>query len=382
LDASPLPEYRDYVLQREKLSSNKSSGKERYPILFETSRGCGYGKCTFCGLNGKNNLIRIKSPDTIIQNLKTLVAHHNTNVIVMTDNMMPYRYFETLIPRISTGIPPIRIIYEMKVDLTLDQVLSLKKANITFRPGIESLSPSLLRRMNKPYTVRGNIALLRYSRSAGMDVEWALLFGFPGDIIGEYEEMTSLLPLIRHLQPPKEMVPLMLSRYSRYHRSPGMFAISNLQPAEALKDSLPSHADLDKAAYFFSAEFPSQSRENPEIITALWEEYQVWKHSWAIFKTIPSETLLPTLHVHRKNQKHYVLEDTRGLPGRPKRMEIDGDRASLILVSRPLETVPAVDLHWAADAGLGVVRESWFIPLATAEPILLQEFERDYKQDV
>ena len=60
-------------------------------------------------------------------------------------------------------------------------------------------------------------------------------------------------------------------------------------------------------------------------------------------------------------------------------MEIDRDQASLLLVARPLEAVSSDDVSRAVDAGLGVVKESWFIPLATAEPALLQKFERDYE---
>ncbi|MGD2091095.1 MAG: RiPP maturation radical SAM C-methyltransferase [Candidatus Aminicenantes bacterium] len=382
LDHTPLPDYRNYIEQREKLHPQWPLDKYRYMIPFESSRGCWHGKCTFCGLNGQKNLFRCKSPDVIIQNLKALVNKNHMNEILMSDNMMPLRYFDTLIPRLSTEIPSIKIVYEMKADLTLDQVLSLKEAGITFRPGIESLAPSLLRRMHKPYTVRENIALLRYCRSAGITLDWNLLFGFPGDQISEYEEMLHLLPLIRHLQPPMNMLPLALIRFGNYQVSPGAFGISNLRPAEVHRDTLPLHADLDKITYLFSADFSSQSRENPEIITALWKEYRVWSQAWAVYKAIPLETLLPTLHLVRKSNELYVLEDTRQLPGQPKRREINRYQAGLLLVARPLETVPDVEAHWVVDAGLGVVMESWLIPLTTAEPVLLQEFEREYEQDV
>ncbi len=374
LDTLPLPDYKEYIEQRQ--------CKNIFIFPFETSRGCSYGKCTFCALNGKRNSFRCKSPDVIIRDLKSLQERHDSNgtkIIAMTDNMMPGQYFETLIPRLSTELPSLKIVYEMKAHLTLEQVLSLKKAGIIFRPGIESLSPPLLRRMQKPYTVRGNIALLRYTRSAGIDLEWALLFGFPGDQIDDYQEMLDLFPLIRHLQPPSRMVPLILYRFSQYHRSPGAFDISALRPAGVFKDILPAHTDLEKIAYYLTGDFLSRTHENPEIISALWEECLAWQGAWAAYKTIPLDTLLPTLHVIRKGTNCFVLEDTRGLPGRQERLEIDRERANLLLVSRPLEAAPAEDLRWALNAGLGVVRESWFIPLATAEPTLILEFERDYK---
>jgi ribosomal peptide maturation radical SAM protein 1 len=380
LDTIPLPDYREYVVQREKYHPTRAAEKKAFKLPFETSRGCWYGKCTFCGIKGKKGLFRSKSADRVIQGLKALVERHGMNVVIMADLLMPSQYFDTLLPRLPNEIDSIRIHYPMKVNLTLDQVISLRNAGIIkLQPGIESLSPSLLKRMRKPQTVRDNIALLRYSRSAGINLVWFLLFGFPGDQINEYEEMLHLLPLIRHLQPPIDTYPLILCRYNRYQTSPGEFGISNLQPAGVFKDTFPSHADLDKIAYCFTADFPSQSLKNPAIIIALRREVQAWRRAWAPYETIPLDILLPTLHVSRKTSDRYVLEDTRGLPGRPKQIEIDREQAGLLLLARPLGAAPDDDVRWAVDAGLGVVMGSWFIPLATAEPELLQEFEYDSK---
>jgi ribosomal peptide maturation radical SAM protein 1 len=381
LDTLPLPDYQNYREQRKKLFPSWDPGNSMYILPFETSRGCCFGKCRFCGFNGKRNVFRHKSPDSIIQSLKALEEREGMKVLFMTDNMMPSQYFDTLIPRLPAEISSIKIFYMINANLTLDQVISLKHAGIKdILPGIESLSPSLLRRMHKSSTVRENIALLRYARSANIGLNWIILFGFPGDQTREYEEMLQLLPLIRHLQPPMQMFPLRLVRFSKYHTSPEAFGISNLRPAGIYKDIFPSHADLEKITYYFAADFPSQSRENPAIIKALWEEYQVWSNAWAAYETISLEILLPSLHVTSKSNDRYVLEDTRGLPDRPKQMEINRQQASLILVARPLEAATGVDVGWALDAGLGVVIESWFIPLATAEPTLLQKFERDFNQ--
>jgi ribosomal peptide maturation radical SAM protein 1 len=385
LDSIPVPDYQDYVKQREKFYVSRllSSSKTALTLPFETSRGCNFAKCTFCSFNGKRNVFRSKSPDIIIQSLKALSEQHQTDSIYMCDNMMPPLYFDTLLPRLPTEVPSAEILYHIRTDLTLGQVLSLKRAGIKrIQPGIESLSPSLLKRINKPFTVRENIALLRYTRSVGIYPVWFLLFGIPGDQTCEYEEMLHLFPLIRHLQPPNGMWPLRLCRFSKYQIQPNKFGITNLRPAEVYKDILPPYSDVDKLAYYFAADFPSQSRGNPAAISALWKECQAWSKAWAAYETIPLDILLPTFHVTRKTLDRYVLEDTRGLPGRPRQMEINREQASLLLVARPLETASEVNIRWAVDAGLGVAMEPWFIPLATAEPTLLQEFECDYEQAV
>jgi len=380
LDTLPLPDYQDYIEQIKKIYPHWLSSKKAFGLAYETSRGCSFGKCTFCELSGKRNVYRSKSPDVIIRNLKSLIERYGINFIVMTDRMMPVQYFDTLLSRLSTEIPSIKIFYHTMTNMTLDQVVSLKKAGITeFQPGIESLSPSLLRRMHKHHKVRNVFALLRYARSVGVKLKWNLLFGLPGDQNSEYEEMLQLIPLIHHLQPPTRMIPMVLCRFSKYQTSPENFRISNLRPAEVFKEVLPSHADLAKICYWFTADFSSQSREIPAIITALWEEWQDWRSSWDAYQAIPLDIMLPKLQVIRKTTDRYVLEDTRGLPGQPKRMEIDREQASLLLVARPLAA--ALDIGWALDAGLGAAIDSQFIPLATAEPALLQELEREFERD-
>jgi ribosomal peptide maturation radical SAM protein 1 len=376
LDSLQLPDYREYVAQRETFYPHWRSGSNRYVLPFETSRGCRYSQCTFCGFNGKRNVFRRRSAGAIVRDLSWLVERHGINSVYMCDRMMPLEYFTALHPRLATETAGVNIFYHIGADLRLDQVLSLKEAGIRqLQPGIESLSPSLLRRMHKPCTARGNIALLRYARSVGIYLEWLLLFGFPGDRIGEYDEMLRLLPLIRHLQPPRDMAPLVLCRLSRYHMSPQAFGITDLQPAAAVKETLPPQADLERLAYYFSARYPSQSRENPSVIQALWQQYREWRRAWSLYETFPLDILLPCLHLTRKTSHLYVLEDSRGLPARPGRLEVDRHRAGLLLVARPLEAAAAEDVQWAVDAGLAVVMESWLVPLVTADPDLLQEFE-------
>lgn len=378
LDALLLPDYRDYLQQREVFHPCRSNDKIMYSPGYESSRGCSFGKCTFCSFNGRKNLLRNKSPGKIIRDLKIMVKQHQKRLIIMADTRMPLRYFDTLIPHLSNEIPSLNIEYAVKTNVLLPQVMALKKAGSNkLLLGIESLCNSVLRRLRKGVTVRENIAVLRYIRSCDIKGDWNFLFGVPGDQIREYEEMLHLLPLIRHLPPPHSMHPVLLQRFSKYLQSPEAFDISNIQPSDLYKETLPSHTNLTKIAYFFTADIPSRSHIDITVFNALWREYQVWLKAWAIYEIMPMEILLPNLHITRKSNGLFVLEDTRGLPGRPKLMEIGREQANLLLVARPMEAVG--DMGWALDAGLGVIMDSWFIPLATAEPTLLVEFEHEGK---
>ena len=377
LDSLPLPDYREYFEQRNKLDLDGDS-LTNVIIPYETSRGCWHNQCTFCALNGKKNFYRTKSPDKIIGDLKTLMKKNSSDSLVfMTDLIMPLAFFDTLLPRIAREISSLNFSYEIKANLTLDQVISLKKAGVAeIQPGIESLSSSLLKRMQKRVTVGENIRLLRCARSVNIPVRWFLLVGLPGDQAGEYEEMLHLLPLIHHLQPPGNIVPLKLCRFSKYQTSPERFGISHFGPAEFYKDIFPSDACLDKIAFYLTADFPCQSHDHPEVINALDEEYRAWYRSWDTYRMVPLEMMRPTLHITRKTDNKYVLIDTRGLPEQPKQMEIHREQAAILLTGGAGKS--SSEFQWALDAKLGFFAESRFIPLATADPTLLQEFEREY----
>ena len=149
----------------------------------------------------------------------------------MTDNIMPHNYFKTLIPRLGNELPELQIFYEEKANLSLQDVLALKKAGVaSVQPGIEALSSRLLKRMKKGVQARQNLMLLRYARAAGLQLYWNLLWGFPGDELAAYEETLAILPLLHHLQPPIGFGHISIDRFSPYFFQPEEFGIITFRP--------------------------------------------------------------------------------------------------------------------------------------------------------
>jgi ribosomal peptide maturation radical SAM protein 1 len=378
LNTLPLPVFSDYFDQISYLSEDHLPDKGPRTIVYETSRGCWIGKCTFCGLTGKRNHYRFKKHEKVFEDLNVLMKRDRMDIVFMTDCIMPLHYLNTLLPEMAGQFPGIEIKYEMKANLSLTEMLKLKDAGISeIQPGIESLSPTLLKRMRKPFSVRGNLETLRYARSVGIDLKWLLLFGFPGDEIREYEEMVQLLPLLHHLPPPYGLWPLRLCRFSKYHSFPDEFQITDMQPAEVHQDLYPPHADLDKLAFYFTGKFSAESHENPGVIIRLWKEYQAWANSWAPYEVLNLEFLRPQLHLTRSTKDTYILNDSRGLPGGEKRQEISPELASTLMISCPLKDVSQNDLDFMREGGYGVVVDSWLVSLVTAEPSLIKEFEKN-----
>jgi hypothetical protein len=290
----------------------------------------------------------------------------------MVDNIMPYTYFRTLIPKLSDELPALTIYYDQKANLSLRDVLALKEAGVSYvQAGIEALSSTLLKRMKKGVLARQNIMLLRYAAAVGLNLYWNLLWAFPGDELHAYQETLSLLPLIRHLQPPFRMIHLSVERFSPYFDRPEAYGISNVRPLNLYGAVLPPHADIEKVAYHFVADYECAAYHNLDIIQEIMEEINVWQKSW-----LPETGSISILQVAHSGNA-YVLMDTRGLPGTQPLQVLDRAQALVALTPRPY--TPTEDVAWALERKLGVVLDDWYVPLATAKPKLLLEFEEELK---
>lgn len=380
LDDLSRPDFSEFFEQCAQYLPALAARPQRLALLYETSRGCWWGQkhhCTFCGLNGHGMAFRAKSPDTVISELKELAARHPGYQIRMSDNIMPYTYFKTLLPRLQAELPDLQVFYEQKANLSLAQVLALKQAGIgEIQPGIEALSTSLLKRMDKGVTARQNIALLRYARAANLRLAWNLLWGFPGDTRQEYEETLALLPLLRHLEPPSGFFHLLIDRFSPYYDRPADYGIHQIEPFGAYAQFLPADVEPGQVAFHFVADYDCDSHRAPELLRAIEGELETWQTAWeATIKFSPGLKMRtpPLLRVTREADGRYLLRDTRGLSDTAEETWLSHWQAAVALVARPFE--PSADIEWALERKLGVILDGWYVPLATTEPELLQEFE-------
>jgi ribosomal peptide maturation radical SAM protein 1 len=374
MDALPTPTFMEFYEQRSRFLPASKVSAEQTEIPYETSRGCWWGEkhnCTFCGLNGERMAFRQKSPDRVISDLRALLDAHPTRRVVMTDNIMPYTYFRTLLPRLAGEFPGAAIFYETKANLLLPQVLALKRARITsIQPGIESLSSRLLTLMKKGVQARQNLMLLRYARAAGVYLDWILLWGFPGDDVTWYEETLAILPLLHHLQPPCAMAHLSIERFSPYYSSPTEFGVRNIKPLAGYYDILPTEADIERIAYHFTAEYRCGAHDHAEVIQKMWQEMARWQATWRQNGGLPSQDLELT-----RRRRSYVLVDTRDLWRKKRLYSLNRDGASTLATARPYSGSGFE--AWAVREKLAVTVDGWFVPLAVADPRILLELTEE-----
>lgn len=269
MDALPFPDFSDFF---EQLSSMPAEATVEPRLLFETSRGCWWGAkhhCTFCGLNGTTMRYRSKSAARAMHELQWLCDTYATKAIGVTDNILDMKYFADFIPELSRRNLGLDLFYETKANLTKEQLRQLKSAGITqLQPGIESLSTSVLKLMDKGIRGLQNVQLLKWCKQLGIAPAWNFLWGFPGESEEEYAALARLVPLLSHLRPPEAAGIVRLDRFSPNFDRAAEYGFTNVRP-------YPSYSlvyDLDEGsvynlAYYFT--FDYKEARDVERYTAL-----------------------------------------------------------------------------------------------------------------
>ncbi|KDA40707.1 Fe-S oxidoreductase [Frankia sp. BMG5.23] len=219
----PAPDYDGYFQALE----NSSLGPGIRPMaVLETSRGCWWGEvhqCTFCGLNGSNINFRSKAPERIAHEVRDLASRHRVLDVVMVDNILDMGYIDKVMPELAALDCDLRIHYEIKSNMTREQLGRLRDANVLFvQPGIESLSSHVLRLMEKGVSSAHNVRMLRDGMDLGLSVTWNILYGFPGETDEDYQSLLRKMASLEHLQPPTGAWRIALERFSPYFDDPSI----------------------------------------------------------------------------------------------------------------------------------------------------------------
>lgn len=362
MDSITLPDYSSYIKQRKCFLEEDSPGD--WTIGYETSRGCWWGKCFFCGMNGVDRVnFRQKSVKKTLGDLDEMRRDYPGRGVAMVDKVMPVSYQKELLPILGEEKNLPLTGYEQRADISLGTLIQMKKANILYiKPGIETLAPGLLNLMNKGISAWQNIFLLRNAAALGIKVDWNLLWGFPGEKADYYEEILDLLPLLHHCHPPRVFRHICIDRFSPYFEKPDRFHIKNLRPWAVYDMVYPDWAEVKKLAYRFIGDYPCAANDKPGLIRKVAAAVTSWKTHWQQ----STLTMLPLLN-------YYMIYDRRNINEKSQNHVVTYERAREIMTCRVYNE--SDNLKWAVEHKLGVILESRYVPLVTASPGLLLKFE-------
>lgn len=318
LDDLPAPDYDEYFQHAAELGLLPRAGYRNVWLPVETARGCWWGakhQCTFCGLNGTTMRFRSKSPERVLNELAEQAKRYHTFRFEAVDNILDMAYFTKLFPMLAENETGYEIFYEVKANLSREQIKLMAQAGIThIQPGIESLSSNVLRLMRKGIWAVQNVNLLRWARYYDIRVEWNLLWGFPGETEQDYADQAAVIPHLRHLRPPANAARIWLERFSPIFTEQDTFRLRNRTPERSYQYVYPNSVDLERIAYFFDYELDDGLPDS--TYASVREAVGDWSNAW-LDDSPPTLKYWSAPHFiqiyderQRGQEGFYTLEDT------------------------------------------------------------------------
>lgn len=281
IDANPAPKYAEYF---DRMHHYDFVDHLDIAMPFESARGCWWGAkrhCTFCGLNGQTMEFRSKSPARVLNELTSQALEHRSLRFEAVDNILEMDYLDELLPTLADRNRPFSIFYEVKADLTRDQIRLLADSGVDhIQPGIESMHSRVLGLMRKGTRSIWNVNVLRWCRYYGIAVAWNVLWGFPDEEEVHVAEQANTLPLLRHLEPPGGGSRIWLERFSPLFKDREAFPAQRIEPQSFYAMTYPADVDLDQVAYFFDYELERTLPD--EAYQSLAESIADWRNLAAL----------------------------------------------------------------------------------------------------
>ncbi len=313
------PDYDDFFDQLREIDP-QSPLLENPVILYETARGCWWGEkhhCTFCGLNANTMKFRAKSIEQVHADLAQLSKKYDSFRFRLVDNILEMKYIDGVFGELAKNNYDLHFFVEVKSNLTKKQIQTLAQGGAkVIQPGIESFSLNQLLEMDKGVRPLQNILCMKWAMYYGIEINWNILIGFPGETDEDYRTQISLIKLLFHLPPPECVGNLWLERFSPYFKRPEEYKIKITAPGEAYP-YVYDHPDIDHLKIAYDFEFETNDRVDPRLKQELYQIAEEWK------RRHQSEQL-PFL-IFTKSMDFVTVYDDRSLESVKTRLE--GPRA-------------------------------------------------------
>jgi len=165
----------------------KFNGEQAITIL--TSRGCPF-RCSFCGLPEQHKIMRYRTPENIVKEIKSIQEKYGINKFNFQDDTFTVK--KSRLHNMLELFEPLEIGFRAHGRSGLDKpedYIRLGKAGCdTLAWGIESGSQKILDLMNKQTTVKNNEDVIKWAKDIGITTRAFFILGFPGEDKNTIEE--------------------------------------------------------------------------------------------------------------------------------------------------------------------------------------------------
>tara|TARA_B100000686_G_scaffold320890_1_gene373025 strand:- start:4429 stop:6507 length:2079 start_codon:yes stop_codon:yes gene_type:complete len=193
LDAMPTPDF-DGLLMDKYLSPEPVAS-------FQTSRGCYYGKCTFCSLSFRDNF-RLRNPKKVVEDMLEIHSRTGARMFLLWDSLSPPKTLRAVAKEIKNRKLGFYFFAETKFEKTyLDRgfIRDLAEGGCRFLQfGMESASERILDFIDKGNKMSEVDRMLENMAEFGIHTSLTWFIGFPTETQEEAKYSYDFIEQRRH----------------------------------------------------------------------------------------------------------------------------------------------------------------------------------------
>jgi len=226
LDQIPGPDFSDFDLDR-------YIGPE-VVLPFLSSRGCPWGRCTFCTHHHSYLLYRELGIEECLKQIRYMKEHYGVSFLNFYDEMIPPDRFRDLAQAIiNEGVEISYAAYAKPIkefDFDLLKLIHRSGGRVIMW-GVESASQRVLNLMRKGTRIKETEKVLQYAERAGLMNLIFIMFGFPTETEAEFNETLNFLNKNKDYIHALSKGKFVLSEGSLIQKKPDKFAITEIREA-------------------------------------------------------------------------------------------------------------------------------------------------------
>lgn len=231
METLPVPDYAEYFERLDRCAPETQEVVRTYlSILVEGARGCWWGKCTFCSQNVQYERYHGKPVQQIVDEVRTLVDRHQCHTVCFVDNVQRVKGFRELMTGLRDLNRDLDMFMEIRAgrlereDFALMRDAGVKLAQI----GVEALSNSMLKKIDKGVTTIQNIAAIKYCQEHGIYADYNIIIDYPTEEAIDLEQTAENISFLTGLMPPASVLPMWLGINSPIYDRPEDFNVAGI----------------------------------------------------------------------------------------------------------------------------------------------------------
>ncbi len=203
-------------------------------IPYQSSRGCYWGKCSFCDQDFGQNL-NVKQTDKVIEEFKELKEKYNISDFEFIDESVSPKYLDELSQKIIENNLDVRYFFDARLETEFTKEVLKKGYDSGLRMilwGLESGSMKIMELINKGIDLTKRFDILKDCADCSIWNFAFIFFGFPAETKNDATKTVKMLTRYKDIIHSYGRSVYTMGRHSKLADDPLKYGITKIYPAE------------------------------------------------------------------------------------------------------------------------------------------------------